>query len=101
MYQVKNYMTSYKYDSNKCKIQCSAVIVQTIFSQVLTNDTPYLAHEGELWGVFCELNLLLSYVPVAVLLYIIQHYNGSCHNCTVQIWTPKKHPYVNYGVAYW
>ena len=34
------------------KIQCSTV-TRSIFSKILTIDTPYLAHEGEVWGVCC------------------------------------------------
>ena len=33
--------------------------VQSIFCKILTKDTPKLAREGELWGVFCESNVWL------------------------------------------
>ena len=30
------------------------------FSQILTINTPYLAHEGEVWGVYCEFKPVLN-----------------------------------------
>ena len=53
--------------------QYSAVplITRTIFSWILTKDTPLLAGKGEVWGVFCEFNLWLSSVPVPAVLYTI------------------------------
>ena len=35
-------------------VQCDDIITRTIFSEILIIDTPSLAPEGELWGVFCE-----------------------------------------------
>ena len=29
------------------------IMIRSIFSQILTINTPYLAREGELWGVCC------------------------------------------------
>ena len=34
-------------------IQCGAV-TRSIFLQILTIDIPWLSHEGEPWGIFCE-----------------------------------------------
>ena len=31
-----------------------SIIAHLIVFQILTIDTPYLTHEGELWGVVCE-----------------------------------------------
>ena len=56
--------------SGKIVIQSSAVIVRLIYDDIsydtaitesergsnirITTNTPYLAHTGELWGVYCE-----------------------------------------------
>ena len=42
-------------------IQCDSVIARSIFSQILTIDTPYLAREDDLWGVCCDSNILLTF----------------------------------------
>ena len=42
-------------------IQCSAVITRSIFSQILTRDTPQLAREGEIWSVFCEFEVWFAF----------------------------------------
>ena len=34
-----------------------SIIIQSIFSQILTIKTPQFICEGELWGVFCELKV--------------------------------------------
>ena len=58
-------------------VQC--IITWSIFFQILTKDTPYLTHDGE---VFCEFNLWLSSVPVVAVPYIIPCYIGSHYNST-------------------
>ena len=42
-------------------IQHGTVIKRSIFSQILTIDTPYLAHKGEVWGVCCDSKILLTF----------------------------------------
>ena len=39
------------------KLQCGAVITWSIFTRILTKDSPYFARKGEVWSVFCEFNL--------------------------------------------
>ena len=43
-------------------LQYDAVKTQSIFSQILTKDTPKLAGEAEIWGVLCESKDLLGNV---------------------------------------
>ena len=40
-------------------VQCSAVLMQLIFSKILATDHPKLACEGEVWGAFCGFNIWL------------------------------------------
>ena len=35
-------------------VQCGALITRSIFTEILTIDTPQLAREGEVWGVCCD-----------------------------------------------
>ena len=50
--------------------QYSAVPLQRCqFSLILSQNTPKLAREGEVWGVFCEFNLWRSYIPATAVLY--------------------------------
>ena len=63
-------------------IQWGAVKTQSIFSQILPIDTPYLAVMGEVWGVFLSTNYDLCNVWVTAVLYeipcyIALHYNGT------------------------
>ena len=39
------------------------VIMWSIFFKILTRDTLELAHEGELWGVFCEYKIWFMSCP--------------------------------------
>ena len=55
------------------QIQCSAIIMQSVFTQILTKGTPWLACQGELWDVLCEFNLWLISVLVTAVLYTIKH----------------------------
>ena len=34
-------------------VQCGAIITWSIFFQILTIDTAYLAYEGKVWSVIC------------------------------------------------
>ena len=58
-------------------MQCGAVITQSIFSKILTIDSPKLAYEDKLWNVFCDFksrsmfNLCLRTNVFDILLYQI------------------------------
>ena len=38
---------------------------------ILTEDTPYLACEGELWGIFCEYNFWTIWCQTIAVMYAI------------------------------
>ena len=42
------------YERDVLSVQCGAVLTRSISCQILTIDTPYLAREGEVWGVCCD-----------------------------------------------
>ena len=45
-------------------VQCGAVLTRSIFSQILTSDTPDLAHEGKIWDVCCDISVIT--LPIVV-----------------------------------
>ena len=57
------------------------IIKWLIFSKILTTDTPWLAHEGEPWGVFCEYNS-------AQLLQCCMRYRTMLHWIAIDCQTP-------------
>ena len=70
-------------------VQCYAIITRTIFSEILIIDTPLLAPEGELWGVFCE--------AYAWFMFFYCHHSAECNtnkyesvitafDCNIMIW---------------
>ena len=44
----------FKTNWNEISIQCALDLSRSFFFEVLTNDTPYLAFTGEIWGVVLE-----------------------------------------------
>ena len=46
--------------------------MQSIFSKIFTKDTPYLAHRGEVWDVFCGFSLWLIFCTTSC--------NGECND---------------------
>ena len=44
----------------ECRMQCALDILRSTFFKWLIKGTPWLAHEGEAWVVFCEFEVLLS-----------------------------------------
>ena len=56
-----NYLVITNFSPKRIKIQYSAVITQSIFTQILTKDRPQIARKGEIWSVFCEYNLKCTF----------------------------------------
>ena len=64
------------------RIQCGVIIMWLIFSQILTNVTRCLDHEGEVWVSFVvSTNSDLFFASItgmhAVSYYIVRHYNST------------------------
>ena len=58
-------------------IQCSAIVMQLMFSQIITIDTLELSHEAELWGIFYEFNPWFW--------FSLRHYSAVCN--MIPYWT--------------
>ena len=54
-----------------CKGQSSYKMVEFL-SQMLKTDTSHTAGKGEVWGVFCEVNIVHNFIYVLVVLYMGQ-----------------------------
>ena len=63
-------------------IQCNAGITRSIFSKILTIDTPQLTREGELWGVCCDIISHSLSATVIAVLYLISRYIWPLYNGT-------------------
>ena len=57
-------------------IQCHTIITKSIFSKILTLDTP----QGEMWSVLCDYKFDLCNTWVTAMLYEISSYTGPCYN---------------------
>ena len=61
--------------------ECDAGIAWSIFSKILTIDTPSLTREGEWWGVCCDISDSFSATVIAVM-YVISRYIWPLYNGT-------------------
>ena len=43
------------------RIECGDIMIRSVFSQILTTDTPQLAREGEGWCVCCEVKVWYTF----------------------------------------
>ena len=75
----------------RCYIMCGAVIGRSIFSQILTIDTPQLAHEDKVWRVCCVFEIWFMFYHChrstdGNIMIIGPHYNGTWLKSGTMIW---------------